>query len=67
MLGALGVDVTAYQPALTMLAEHRYPFAELPREVAGFDDLESLVQRMAGEDEGAPPVHAVFAPTGGSR
>ena len=65
MLGALGVDVTAYRPALEMLAGGRYPFAELPREVVGFDGLEPLLQRMAGEGAGTPPVHAVFAPAGG--
>ncbi len=62
VLGALGVDVTAYRPALDMLAAGRYPFADLPREVVGFAGLEALVQRMAGEGDGTPPVHAVFAP-----
>ena len=62
VLGALGVDVTAYRPALDMLAEGRYPFADLPREVVGFAGLEALVQRMAGERDGTPPVHAVLAP-----
>jgi alcohol dehydrogenase len=65
VLGALGVDVAAYQPALDLLASGRYPFADLPREVVGFDGLEPLIQRMAGEGEGQPPVHAVFAPAGG--
>lgn len=60
--GALGVDVTAYRKALAMLVEAKYPFASLPRRVAGFDDLEGLIQVMAGEAEGAPPVHGVFAP-----
>jgi alcohol dehydrogenase len=62
ILGALGVDVGAYQKALTMLTEARYPFAELPRQVAGFDDLEPLIQVMAGEAGGEPPVHGVFQP-----
>ena len=65
VLGALGVDVTAYRPALELLASGRYPFADLPREVVGFAGLENLVQRMAGEADGTPPVHAVFAPSGG--
>ena len=65
VLGALGVDVTAYRPALDMLASGRYPFADLPREVVGFDGLEALVQRMAGESDTTPPVHGVFAPAGG--
>ena len=65
MLGALGVDVTAYRPALEMLAAGRFPFAELSRQVAGFDEVEALIQVMAGEREGVPPIHAVFAPRGG--
>jgi alcohol dehydrogenase len=60
--GALGVDVGAYRKALQMLTEAKYPFAELPRRVAGFDDLEPLIQVMAGEAPGEPPVHGVFAP-----
>jgi alcohol dehydrogenase len=62
ILGALGVDVGAYRKALAMLTEAKYPFAELPRRVAGFDDLEPLIQVMAGEAPGEPPVHGVFAP-----
>jgi alcohol dehydrogenase len=62
VLGALGVDVTAYRPAVDMLAGGSWPFADIPREVVGFDGLESLIQRMAGEGEVAPPIHAVFAP-----
>ena len=62
ILGALGVDVSAYQKALELLASNRYPFADLPRQVAGFDDIESLLQLMAGDRDGVPPVHGVFAP-----
>lgn len=61
VLGALGVDMRAYRHALDLLAANRYPFAEIPRQVAGFAGLESLVQSMAGEG-GTPPVHGVFAP-----
>jgi len=63
VIGALGVDVKAYRPALDLLAGGRFPFAALPREVVGFAGLEPLLQRMAGEHAGAPPVHAVFAPS----
>ncbi len=63
VLGALGVDVRAYRPALDLLASGRFPFAELPREVAGFAGLEPLLQRMAGEGSRPPPVHAVFSPS----
>ena len=31
ILGALGVDTTAYRAALDLLASGRYPFADLPR------------------------------------
>lgn len=62
IVGALGVDVTAYRAALDLLASGRYPFADLPRQVAGFDDLEPLIQIMAAERDGTPPVHGVFVP-----
>ena len=65
--GALGVDVAAYREALAILASGEYPFAELPREVVGFERLEPLLQRMAGEPgavaaAGLAPVHAVLVP-----
>lgn len=62
ILGALGVDVTAYQKAIDMLVEGKYPFEKLPRQVEGFDTIESLIQVMAGEREGIPPLHGVFTP-----
>jgi alcohol dehydrogenase len=61
VVGALGVDAPAYRRALDLLASGTYPFADLPRQVAGFEDLEPLLRAMAGEGS-APPVHAVFAP-----
>lgn len=61
VLGALGVDAASYRPALAMLSDRAYPFAELPRRVESFDGVESLVKAMAGEG-GEPPVHAVFRP-----
>ena len=62
VLGALGVDAKNYRSALDLLEEGIFPFAELPRQVAGFDDLEDLVRAMAGESDDEPPVHAVFQP-----
>ena len=62
ILGALGVDMTAYRKALAMLESERYPFADLPRQVAGFGDIEGLLQVMAGDRPGVPPLHGVFAP-----
>ena len=62
IVGALGVDVSAYRKALAMLTEAHYPFAELPRRIAGFANIESLIQVMAGEASGEPPVHGVFKP-----
>jgi alcohol dehydrogenase len=62
VLGALGVDTASYKAALELLASGAYPFASLPRRVAGFDRLGPLLATLAGELEGELPVHAVFAP-----
>jgi alcohol dehydrogenase len=61
IIGALGVDTAAYESALELLASGAFPFADLPRVVAGFDEMPALLATMAGEGE-PPPVHAVFAP-----
>jgi alcohol dehydrogenase len=61
LLGALGVDATAYRAALDLLATNRYPFAELPRRIAGLDDADALLRAMAGDGD-APPVHGVIVP-----
>jgi alcohol dehydrogenase len=62
VLGALGVDTASYGAAIELLASGAYPFAALPRRVAGFDELPALLATLAGELEGDVPVHAVFAP-----
>ena len=62
VLGALGVDLTAYRRALDLLVNGRYPFAELPRTIVGFESLEPLLQTMAGERAGNASVHGVFVP-----
>jgi alcohol dehydrogenase len=62
ILGALGVDVTAYRDALDLLAEGRHPWADLPREVVGFEGLEELLQTMAGETGRRAPLHGVLVP-----
>jgi alcohol dehydrogenase len=62
IVGALGVDSDAYRAALAMLAVDRYPFAALPRRVAGLDDAEALIQSLAGEGDVPPPVHGVIVP-----
>jgi alcohol dehydrogenase len=59
ILGALGVDATAYRAALDLLATGRYPFDALPREVVDLDGASDLLARMAGEAWPAPPVHGV--------
>lgn len=61
VLGALGVDTSAYTQALELLAARRFPFEELPRRVVGLDDVGSLLPVMAGEGD-VPPVHAVLVP-----
>jgi alcohol dehydrogenase len=62
IIGALGVDSPAYRAALELLATGRFPFADLPRRVAGLDDAEGLIRSLAGEGDIPPPVHGVIAP-----
>ena len=62
LIGALGVDATAYRAALGLLASRRYPFEELPRRVVGLDGAEELLLAMAGESAGPAPVHGVIVP-----
>jgi alcohol dehydrogenase len=62
IVGALGVDATAYRAALDLLASGRYPFADLPRRVVGLEAAEDLLASMAGERGDVPPVHGVVAP-----
>ena len=64
ILGALGVDGDSYRAALAMLASGRHPFDELPRRQAGLDRVAGLLATMAGEGDGAPPVHGVVTPWG---
>ena len=62
VVGALGVDTRSYKTAINLLQSGLYPFVDLTRQTAGFDDVEALVQAMAGESSDPPPVHAVFTP-----
>jgi alcohol dehydrogenase len=60
VLGALGVDVTAYRAALELLASGAHPFAEIDRRTAGFDDLSDMLQDMSSGQ--FAPLHGVFVP-----
>ena len=62
VIGALGVDVTAYRAALDLLMSGRYPFESLPRRRVRLDEAEDLLATMAGERDGVPPVHGVLTP-----
>lgn len=62
IIGALGVDVASYRAALDLVASGRYPFASVPRQVVGLDDVALLLETMAGESATTPPVHAVVDP-----
>jgi alcohol dehydrogenase len=61
ILGALGVDVTAYQSALELLASGSLPLPAISRRVVGFDDLGSLLDSMSKGGLGVP-MHAVVVP-----
>lgn len=64
IIGALGVDYPAYQQAITLLTSGRWPFDQISRHTAGFDELPALLQTLASPDAGAPPaLHNVFIPT----
>ena len=62
ILGALGVDTTAYRAALDLLASGRYPFADLPRRCVGLEGAADLLATMAGDRDDIPPVHGVVTP-----
>ena len=49
ILGALGVDATAYRAALDLLASGRYPFESLPRRCVGLDGAADLLATWAGK------------------
>ncbi len=63
ILGALGVDTVAYDEALALLAAERFPFAELPHAVVGFEGVATLLRDL-GEGS-TPPVHGVVVPVPG--
>ena len=62
VLGALGVDVTAYAAALDLLASGRYPFRDVARRVVGLDEAADLLAAMAGETDEGAPIHGVVRP-----
>jgi alcohol dehydrogenase len=62
IIGALGVDATAYLAALDLLASGRYPFESLPRRCVGLDGAAGLLATMGGEGDEVPPVHGVLTP-----
>jgi alcohol dehydrogenase len=60
VVGALGVDVSAYRAALDLLAAGTYPFADIDRRTAGFDGLADMLQEMSVGT--FTPLHGVFVP-----
>lgn len=62
IVGAFGVDSSAYRRAFDLLTSGRYPFADIPRLVAPLEDAEDVILTMAGEKDETPPLHAVLVP-----
>jgi alcohol dehydrogenase len=61
VIGALGVDVVAYEAALRLLASARYPFADIDRRRVGFEGLGPMLDSLSS---GAldTPLHGVLVP-----
>ena len=63
VLGALGVDVTAYRSALELLVSGAYPFASLSRRTVGLAGVSGLLEVMSGGEDTIPPIHGVVVPS----
>ena len=62
ILGTRGTDIPEFRAAVRMIASGRFPFAEVPKGVAGLDGVSELLATMAGERDDAPPPFAVLVP-----
>jgi alcohol dehydrogenase len=65
IMGAMGVDMMAYQQALEILSSNPELFGSIPRVVSGLEDLGSLLATMAGEGQQEMPLHGILVPSGG--
>lgn len=61
ILGARGVDATPYRQAIDLLAGGS-PLCDIPRRTAGLDGVAGLIDLMAGEGAGPPPLHGIVVP-----
>ncbi len=62
VLGALGVDLDAYREAFRLLADPAFPLRALDHVTAPLERADALVRAMAGEGDGARPIHGVITP-----
>lgn len=62
IIGTRGTDRPEFERAVELIASGTYPFAEVPRQVAGLGEVSELLALMAGEREGSPPPFAVLVP-----
>jgi alcohol dehydrogenase len=63
VLGALGVDVVAYEAALDLLAAGD-PYTGIPHAVRDLGGAAGLLADLAGEGVAVPPLHGVITPAG---
>jgi alcohol dehydrogenase len=61
VLGALGVDVSAYEEALRLLGSGTIPFDDLDRRTLGFDELGGMLDSLSTAALDTP-LHAVVLP-----
>jgi threonine dehydrogenase-like Zn-dependent dehydrogenase len=64
VVGAFGVDATAYAEAIAIIESRRYPLEKLHTHTFGLDDTAQAMETLAGEVSGEQAVHVSVHPNG---
>ena len=62
VVGAFGVDATAYAEAIAIIESRRYPLEKLHTHTFGLDDTAKAMETLAGEVPGEQAVHVSVHP-----